>query len=158
MYVKHNGRDRIRCFCNLPYHKPIASSKAGLPNNAIHFQHPLLSLILSCNFLRLLPRLPLTYNFPSICPAKTCFRRQFLHRIWSILLNFFLFVVRKIFLSFLIVCEKVKWSRYRPGVAQNVGRGIAVLFHDRSTRRGWVVSFTPRPHFTPVKDPVPILP
>jgi len=52
---------------------------------------------------------------------------------------------------------KVKWSRYRPGVAQRVGRGIALLFHDRGTRRGWVVSSTPRAHFTPGKDPVPIL-
>ena len=31
---------------------------------------------------------------------------------------------------------KVKWCRYRPGVAQRVGSGIALLFHDRSTRRG----------------------
>ena len=38
-----------------------------------------------------------------------------------------------------------------------VGRGIALLFHDRGTRRGWVVSSTPRPYFTPGKDPVPIL-
>ena len=52
---------------------------------------------------------------------------------------------------------KVKWSRYRPGVAQRVGRGIALLFHDRDTRRGWVVSSTPRPHFTPEKNPVPII-
>ena len=44
---------------------------------------------------------------------------------------------------------KVKWSRYRPGVAQRVGRGIALLFHDRGTGRGWVVSSMPRPHFTP---------
>jgi len=50
---------------------------------------------------------------------------------------------------------KVKWSRYRPGVAQRVGRVIALLFHYRGTRRGWVVSSTPRPHFTPGKDPVP---
>ena len=50
-----------------------------------------------------------------------------------------------------------KWSRYRSGVAQRVGRGIALLFHDRGTRREWVVSSTPRPHFTPGKDPVPIL-
>jgi hypothetical protein len=48
---------------------------------------------------------------------------------------------------------KVKWSRYRPGV----GRGIALLFHDCGTGRGWVVSSTPRPHFTPGKDPVPII-
>jgi len=52
---------------------------------------------------------------------------------------------------------KVKWSRDRPGVAQRVGRGIALLFHNRGTRRGWVVSSTPRPHFTHGKDPVPIL-
>ena len=52
---------------------------------------------------------------------------------------------------------KVKYSRYRPDVAQRVGRGIALLFHDRGTRRGGVVSRTPQPHFTPGKDPVPIL-
>ena len=51
----------------------------------------------------------------------------------------------------------VKWSRYRPSVAQRVGRGRALLFHDRGTRRGWVISSTPRPHFTPGKEPVPIL-
>ena len=53
--------------------------------------------------------------------------------------------------------QKVKWSRYRPGVAQGMGRGIALLFHDRSTRRRWVVSSKPWPHFTSGKDPVPIL-
>ena len=53
--------------------------------------------------------------------------------------------------------KMVKWSRYSPGVAQRVGRGIALLFHDRGTRRWWVVSSTPRPHFTPGKESVPIL-
>jgi len=38
-----------------------------------------------------------------------------------------------------------------------MSRGIALLFHDRCTRRWWVVSSTPRPQFTPGKDPVPIL-
>ena len=38
-----------------------------------------------------------------------------------------------------------------------VGRGIALLFHDHGTRRGWVVSSTPRPHFTTGKDPVPVV-
>ena len=51
---------------------------------------------------------------------------------------------------------KVKWSLYRPGVAQRVGRGIALVFHDRGTRRGWVVSSTPRPQFTPGKYPVSV--
>jgi len=31
---------------------------------------------------------------------------------------------------------RVKFSRYRPGVAQRVGRGIALLFHDHGTRGG----------------------
>ena len=38
-----------------------------------------------------------------------------------------------------------------------VSRGIALLFHDRGTRRGWVVSSTSRPHFTTGIDPVPIV-
>jgi hypothetical protein len=42
-------------------------------------------------------------------------------------------------------------------VAQRVGRGIALLFHDHGTRRGLVVSSTARPYFAPGKDPVPIL-
>ena len=46
---------------------------------------------------------------------------------------------------------QLKWSRYKLGVVQRVGRGIALLFHDRGTRRRWVVSSTPRPHFPPRK-------
>jgi len=52
---------------------------------------------------------------------------------------------------------RLKCSSYRPGVVQRVGRGIALLFHDRGTRREWVVRCTPRPHLTPGKDPAPIL-
>ena len=63
----------------------------------------------------------------------------------------------KLYVIIHVINKKLKWSRYRPGVAQRVGRGIALLYHDRSTRRGWVVSSTPRPHFIPGKDPVPIL-
>ena len=53
--------------------------------------------------------------------------------------------------------KNLKWSIYRPGVAQRVGRVIALLFYDRGTRREWVVSSTPLPHFAPGKDPVPIV-
>jgi hypothetical protein len=56
-----------------------------------------------------------------------------------------------------LIVSEVKWPRYRPGMAQTVGRGIALLFHDHGTRREWVVSITPRPYFTPGKDPVPIV-
>ena len=71
---------------------------------------------------------------------------------------FALKLVSETFLTFTIIKrnEKVKWFRYRPGVVQRVGRGIALLFHDRGTRRGWVLS-TPRPHFISGKEPVPIL-
>jgi hypothetical protein len=52
---------------------------------------------------------------------------------------------------------KVKVPRYRPGVVQKVGRGIALLFHGRSLRRVLVVSSTPKPHFTPGKGSIPIV-
>ena len=48
---------------------------------------------------------------------------------------------------------KVKWSRYSPGVAQTVGRGIALLSHDRGTRREWVVSSTPPAALYPRERP-----
>ena len=51
----------------------------------------------------------------------------------------------------------IKKGKVNPLQAQRVGRDIALLFHYCGTRRGWVVSSTPRPHFTPGKDPVPIL-
>jgi len=75
-----------------------------------------------------------------------------LPRLWAVLTSNRRFSVVK-----LSGKVKVKWSRYRPRVAQMVGRGIALLFHDGGTRRGWVVSSTPRPHFNPGKDPVPIV-
>ena len=40
--------------------------------------------------------------------------------------------------------------------ARSGSRGIALPFHDYDTRRWWGVSVTPRPLFTPWKDPVPI--
>jgi len=46
-------------------------------------------------------------------------------------------------LSLFIKKVKAKWSRYRPGVALRVGRAIALLFHDRGTRRELVLSSTP---------------
>ena len=51
---------------------------------------------------------------------------------------------------------KAKWSRYRPGVAQRVGTGLALLFHNRGTRRGVSGQQHARPHVTRGKDPVPI--
>jgi len=54
-----------------------------------------------------------------------------------------------------------KWCKKKRGKGKEIPLqarcGPALLFHDRGTRRGWVVSSTPRPHFTPGKDPVPFL-
>ena len=55
-------------------------------------------------------------------------------------------------------CTLVPAPRLCAGrTAHRVSRGIALLFHDRGTIRGWGVSVTPRPLFTPRKDPVPIV-
>ena len=42
-------------------------------------------------------------------------------------------------------------------MAHRGSRGIALPFHNHGTRRGWRVSITPLPLFTPGKDPVPIV-
>ena len=60
-------------------------------------------------------------------PVTFRFAAQHLnHRPTAVILIFFSIEVK----------VKVKFSRYKPGVAQRVDRGIALLFHDRGTRSG----------------------
>jgi hypothetical protein len=55
-------------------------------------------------------------------------------------------------------CTLVQALRLCTGrTAHRGSRGIALLFHDHGTRRGWGVSVTPSTFFTPGKDPVPIV-
>ena len=57
-----------------------------------------------------------------------------------------------------IKCTLVQALRLCTGrTATSGSRGIALLFLDNGTRRGWGVSVTPRPLFTPGKDPVPVV-
>jgi len=57
-----------------------------------------------------------------------------------------------------VQCTPVQALRLCTGrTARNRSRGIALLFHDHDTRRGWGLSVTPRPLFTTGKDPVPIV-
>jgi hypothetical protein len=56
------------------------------------WQCPLLSLRSFSSFLRLLSRLPVTSIPPLIFPSITCCRRQFLHKMWPILLAFRLLI------------------------------------------------------------------
>jgi hypothetical protein len=56
--------------------------------SSFKWEYPLLSPRLSSNFLRLLPRFLVTFIRPFIFPSITCFRRQFLRKIWPIQLAF----------------------------------------------------------------------
>ena len=57
-----------------------------------------------------------------------------------------------------VKCSLVQALRLCTGrTAHRGSRGIALLFHDHGTRRGWGVSVTPRPLFTPRKDLVSIV-
>jgi len=57
-----------------------------------------------------------------------------------------------------VKCTIVKALRLCRGrTAHRGSRGIALLFFDHGTRRGWGVSVTPRPLFTAGKDPTPIV-
>jgi hypothetical protein len=63
----------------------------------------------------------------------------------------------------LVHCKKVKVKvtlvqALRLCTGRTAHKGSrALLFHDHGTRRGWGVSVTPRPLFTPGKEPVPIV-
>jgi len=57
-----------------------------------------------------------------------------------------------------VKCTLVQALRFYTGRTAHTGsRSIALLFHDHSTRKWWVVSVTPWPLFAPGKDPVPIV-
>jgi len=57
-----------------------------------------------------------------------------------------------------VKCTLVQALRLCTGhTAHRGSRGIALLFHDHGTRRGWRVSVTPRLLFTHGKDQVPIV-
>jgi hypothetical protein len=57
-----------------------------------------------------------------------------------------------------VKCTLVQALRLCTGrTAHRESRGIALPFLDHGTRRGWGVSVTPRPIFTPGKEPVPVV-
>ena len=56
--------------------------------SSFKWEYPLLSLRSSSSSLRLLPRLLATSISPFIFPSITCFRRQFLRKMWPIQLAF----------------------------------------------------------------------
>ena len=81
--------------------------------SSFKWKYPLLSLRSSSSFTRLLPRLLVTYNSPSIFPSITCFRRQFLHKMWPIQLTFLFLISCRIFLCSLTLSNTssfLTWS------------------------------------------------
>jgi len=59
-----------------------------------NFQYPLFSLWSSSSCLRLL-RLPVLSTYPYNFPSITCFRRQFLCKMWPTELTFFRYISRR---------------------------------------------------------------
>jgi hypothetical protein len=81
----------------------LTTGPKPLPKPALHivqsrassfrWEYPLLSLRSSSSFLCLLPRLPFTFIPPFIFPSITCYRRQFLCKMWPIQLAFHLLIL-----------------------------------------------------------------
>jgi len=67
-------------------------------------------------------------------------------------------IVSTIVVQVKVKCTLVQALKLCTGrTAHRGSRGIALLFHNHGSRRGWGVSVTPRPLFTSGKYPVPIV-
>ena len=81
--------------------------------SSFKWQYPLLSLRSSSSSLRLLPRILVTSISPFIFPSITCFRRQFLRKMWPIQLAFRFLISCRIFLCSLTLSNTssfLTWS------------------------------------------------
>jgi hypothetical protein len=87
---------------NLSDNRSTASSKRFLHlmrsrASSFKLEYPLLSQRSSSSFLRLLPRLLVTSICPYIFPSITCFKRQFLRKMWQIQLAYRFLISCRIF-------------------------------------------------------------
>jgi len=88
----------IYSFCSMSYDRSVASSKPVFYRvrssaSSCNFQHPHVPFRSSNSCLRLPPSLPVTSILPSLFPAITCFRKQFLREMWPIRLAFLLYFI-----------------------------------------------------------------
>ena len=81
--------------------------------SSFKWEYPLLFLRSSSSFLRLLPRLLVTSISPFIFPSITCFRRQFLSKMWPIQLTFRFLISCRIFLCSLTLSKSLHFSHDR---------------------------------------------
>jgi hypothetical protein len=86
--------------------------------SSFNWEYPLLPPRSFSNFLRLIPRLLVSSICPFILPSITCFRRQFLRKIWPIQLAFRFLISCRIFLCSLTLSNSssfLSWSlQYKP--------------------------------------------
>jgi len=115
-----------KCSSNIHFIHPVFCLTTGSkppPQRCLHkvrsrassfkWEYPLLSLRSSSSFLRLLPHLPVTSISPFIFPSITCFRRQFLRKMWPIQLAFRFLISCRIFLCSLTLSNTssfLTWS------------------------------------------------
>ena len=78
--------------------------------SSLNFQYPRVFFRSNSSCLRLLPHVPVTSSLPSALPSIKCSRRRFRRNCWPIQWAFFLFIVRRIFLSFLTLCCTYSFS------------------------------------------------
>jgi hypothetical protein len=80
--------------------------------SSFNFQYPIVSLRSSSSCLCLISHLHITSILLSIFPSVSYFRKQFLRKMWPIQLVFLPFIVCRIFLSSLTVCNTLflTWS------------------------------------------------
>ena len=114
LVLAHSFIHSVFCLTTGPKHPPkrclhIERSRAS----SFKWEYPLLSLRSSSSFLRLLPLLLVTSIYPFIFPSITCFRRQFLRKMWPIQLAFRFLISCRIFLCSLTLSDTspfLTWS------------------------------------------------
>ena len=111
---KHSFIHSVFCLMTGPKPPPkrflhIVRSRAS----SFKWEYPLPSLRSCSSFLRLLPRLHVTSISPFIFPSITCFRRQFLRKMWQIQLAFHFLNSCRLFLCSLTLSNTssfLSWS------------------------------------------------
>ena len=117
MALKYCLQHHHSVFCLTTVSKPppkqclhIVRSRAS----SFKWQYPLLFLMSSSSFLRLLPRLLVTSISPFIFPSIACFRRQFLRKMWPSQLAFRFLISCRIFLCSLTLSNSssfLTWTK-----------------------------------------------
>jgi len=115
-----------------PFPKPVLRRRRS-SGSSFSFQYPLVSSRSSSSCKRLLPRLPVTSILPSVFPSITCCRKQFLSKMWPIQLAFLLFIVCRISLSSLTLCDTSSFSHdqlklYSPSFSSTTFRNFPFIF------------------------------